>query len=80
MIVLVNVNPPSQWLNGIGFVAALSLMFLVLVHLLRQQQKLCRELGLLCPNCNKPLLELNAKLALTTGRCAECGSLLISDP
>ena len=47
------------FLAGFGFIAWYGI---------RQQRK-----GPRCPHCSKPLLLLNAKIAIATGNCAECG-------
>ena len=40
----------------------------------KQQRK-----GPKCPHCSKPLLLLNAKIAIATGHCAECGEMVFTD-
>ena len=69
-----------EWMIGVGFALSLLFVFAGAFHLDRRRAKISREVGVTCGACGKALLQLNAKLALTTGRCPECGSLVISDP
>jgi hypothetical protein len=44
-----------------------------------RREVIARQERLACPSCGKPLIHANAKLAVTTGRCAECGAPVVSD-
>lgn len=32
-----------------------------------------------CPHCSRPLQHINAKIAIATGNCAECGEKVFTD-
>jgi hypothetical protein len=63
----------------VGFAVAMISTFAGLIHFERRRNQLAQESGIGCGSCSTPLWELNAKLALTTGRCAKCGEVVISD-
>ena len=69
----------QRWLGWIGFGVASVAVFGGLFYLDRQRTLISRSAHVDCPRCKQPVLLLNAKLALTTGRCAECGEVIVRD-
>ena len=79
-VVIATADTRFRWVGGCTFLILILSIITVTVFLDRRRSQIARETGTACSGCGKPLLYLNAKLALTTGRCAECGELVISDP
>jgi hypothetical protein len=50
----------------VGFIA---------LHRYDRREKL--RLGLLCPHCQKPLLQFSSQIVVATGRCGHCGTQVL---
>jgi hypothetical protein len=45
----------------------------------RRAKTIANEAGLACPACKRTLVQLDGKLALTTGRCPYCGEVVAAE-
>ena len=68
-----------KWIGISMFGTALLVVFGGAYYMDRRRDQIAHGVGVICSACGEPLLQTNAKWALTTGRCPECGALVISD-
>jgi hypothetical protein len=71
--------PFGGWVSIVGLSGMFVIIFGGALLMDLRRSAIARQERLLCPSCGKPLIHANAKLALTTGRCAECGEPVVSD-
>ena len=64
---------------AIGFVIEFVLLFAGLFRILKYEERLCAEIGFVCPHCGKPLY-VARDMGLLDGICPKChNSLLPAD-
>lgn len=68
----------SGWIARASGFVFLGYVTLVLSFMLWDAVSRQRK-GPTCPNCYKPLLHFNAKIAIASGNCPECGERVFSD-
>ncbi len=68
-----------HWQAWVAFGVSVTAIFGGAFYIDRQRIVIGREIDINCPHCKRQLLQLNVKLALTTGRCAECGEMVVRD-
>ncbi|HXA44586.1 MAG TPA: hypothetical protein VNZ25_03695 [Candidatus Angelobacter sp.] len=49
---------------------------IVFISLLNRRNQ--KKLGIICPNCAKPLFRTSAKSIIATGKCGRCGEKIIN--
>jgi hypothetical protein len=65
-------GPASRFLSGCFVVCWIMLTIVYFVWLWRYDAALCREVGLLCPYCSRPLYQGGANDFSLFGRCPKC--------
>ncbi|TLD72774.1 hypothetical protein FEM03_01490 [Phragmitibacter flavus] len=69
-----------NWLAAVGVVVLFSYLFGNMFFLLWNHKKATKSCNLQCPHCAKPLTDkILIPVAIATGRCGNCGGLLIID-
>ena len=66
-------HPAPRWFETYGITAAFAFVTAILIWGFCHMRSVHRH-RLRCPSCQSELLHMNARLAICTGRCSNCGS------
>ena len=74
-------QPPRApyWVTWALMIAMTPMVIAIAAWFDYRRSEVFRSEGACCSHCNAMLRGFTAQLALTTGRCGKCGSLLVSD-
>ena len=72
-------GPASRLLLGCFTVCFAAVVIGYFIWLWRYDAALCREVGLICPHCGRPLYQLSANSFSLFGKCPHCKRSVMSD-
>jgi hypothetical protein len=61
---------------GLGVLVPMVASYVLFVWLQRRQ---CRRLGVACPHCGAPLIDIAGQIAVATGNCGNCGEKVLGE-